>query len=397
MGLFAFTSCGDDEGDNPNPGEIIEDGIYVTGAAAGSETLTSDYLMGAGFNEAKENASRAGMYEKYLALEGGKEFSLLLYKAGEKTNYGATLAEDSLKGEGDQPNIAVWKGNLVTGENAPAMTVKESGLYHIVLDLNEADDLSSAMIVIAPVEWGVRGAMNSWGFNTLTAPTFNNKTMTYTWSGDVSNSGDFKFAYGNGWKIQLDQAGEVKANTNLGNDAEEDGKEYTKLKPGGKNIAIGKGTYTISLTWTLKGGAIVNSYEAKIEKTADLPNTDYSDYSMGLIGNAIWQADKNDWNNWDVDVLPSKPAVDGDIYTWTYDNVKIRAKGDGNSFKFRKDATWDLTVGFNNVTMAGSLKDDFVSGSDDGNFAVNAEKSYKLILEVNADGDLWTLSAEPAE
>ena len=98
------------------------------------------------------------------------------------------------------------------------MKVAATGLYHIVLDLNKAGDLANAQIIVAPVEWGVRGAMNGWGFTKMEATEFSNEGITYTIKdAEMSKNGEFKFAYGGAWKITLDDAGKVRANTNLGN------------------------------------------------------------------------------------------------------------------------------------------------------------------------------------
>ena len=65
----------------------------------------------------------------------------------------------------DNPKTGISKGQLVVGDTAPAMKVSETGLYHIVLDLNQANDLAFPQIVVAKADYGVRGGMNSWGFS----------------------------------------------------------------------------------------------------------------------------------------------------------------------------------------------------------------------------------------
>ena len=140
--MFAATSC---EPENQQGGvnfdEITLDGFYVYGEATGSADITADFGMAAGLNEVTAE-KRGGMYEKYIVLEGGKEFYLVLNEAGKKTNYGAALQEYNVTELADNPGLAtVKRGELVIGENAPAMKVDETGLYHIVLDLNLEGDL----------------------------------------------------------------------------------------------------------------------------------------------------------------------------------------------------------------------------------------------------------------
>ena len=394
IGLFAFTSC-DDENDGGSSA-VVYDGIYVIGDATGSTEFDSDYRMGAGTNEADDNAARAGMYEKYVALEANKDFSLALYTAGEITYYGASLTADSLDGD-NEPSIVAFKGSLVIGESAPMMSVATSGLYHIVLDLNLSDDLSSAMIVVAPVEWGVHGAMNGWGFTALDAPAFNQETMTYTWSDTVFNGGQFKFAYGNGWKIELDQAGLVKANTNLGNDATEDGADFVGPLQGGKNFAIAKGVYDITLVWTLKGGSIANSYSISINQTATLPNTDWSAVKFDAVGSGV-SADNTasvadaywTWGQMlfaDGDGLPTK---NGEVYTYTWSNVVLEADG----FKIRQlNATYDGVESDQGYGIVDATNSSTNIVDDGGDIKNTVKGTYNMTLVIDAaNGDAKTLT-----
>ena len=230
---FTFASC-DKEGKDPiDLDNVTEDGFYVAGPATGAADIAADYMMTAGVNEVLMNdekkpwaeAKRAGMYEKYIVLEGGKDFELLLYANGEKIRYSAVLADYDTKELGENPiepyNI-LKRGSLKTGPEAPAMQVAKTGLYHIVLDLNEGNDLAfGAQIVVAPVTMGVRGGMNGWGFTAFPEPAkYTNEGITWVLEEQsLAKGGKFKFAYNHAWKIQLDDAGKVKAHTNLGEGA----------------------------------------------------------------------------------------------------------------------------------------------------------------------------------
>lgn len=290
---FTFVSCKKDpEVDPGDLDEIVEDGFYVVGPATASEKLVTNATMSAGINEVGQE-SREGMYEKYIALEGGKEFSLFLKKGTSETKYGATLVDVDLGGENDQPNIVVKKGALQ--ENA-TLKVDKSGLYHIVLDLNLNNDLDEALILIAPVQWGMRGGFNSWGFSEMTASAFNKEKMTFTLEGvEIKETQEFKFAYGGGWKIELDSEQLVTANTNLGID----------MKPGGDNMKVedGNGVYTVTLTWTLKQGTVTDGFEAKFDKTGDLEVSFPEELYM--IG-----ADFGDWD-WESDGVAEMTPVNG--------------------------------------------------------------------------------------
>lgn len=353
MCLFAltltFVSC-DPKDDGPDVDEIVEDGFYIVGEATSSAKLVNTGIMSAGLNEV-DKKTREGMYEKYIVLEGGKPFSLLLKKGTVETKYGATLTDVDLKGENEQPNIVVKKGQLT--ENT-TLQVTESGLYHIVLDLNINNDLEFAQIVIAPVSWGMRGGFNSWGFTAMTPSAFNKDSMTFTLEGvEIKSTQEFKFAYGSGWKIQLDAEGLVKSNTNLGKD----------LIPGGDNMKVEEnGVYKVTLKWKLIQGTISESYSVKFEKTGEL-TTSYPT-NLYMIG--------ADFGNWDwagatVAELAPVNGVEGSFWCIRYFNA-------ANGFKWAPGKAW---------------KDDFTGLTTntgytvaDGNAFVPADGIYMVYIDM---------------
>ena len=128
LGIAALSllavSCGKDNKDNIDWDAVTVNGFYVAGPATGSDEIKADCVMAAGFNEV-DKAVREGMYEKYIVLEGGKEFYLLYNDGGNKERYSATLTEFTTPEEeaySENPE-SVLKGKLVTGTKAPAMKV----------------------------------------------------------------------------------------------------------------------------------------------------------------------------------------------------------------------------------------------------------------------------------
>lgn len=393
-------SCEKNKGNVPDIDDIIEDGFYVAGPATGSELLQVDYKMATGLNEV-DKTKRAGMYEKYVALEADKDFYLLLREAQVETRYSAGLEDFNTDGENDQPKVTLKRGVLQTGAAAPAMKVAESGLYHIVLDLNEAADLANAQIVVAPVQWGVRGAMNGWGFTAFETPEFNRTTMTYVMENvTVPSTGAFKFAYGGGWKIQLDDAGLVKANTNLGNDTDVAADLMPNdLVPNGKDINIARGIYTIKLTWKLAQGDIKNSFSAEMKQTGTLEAVDYSNCEMELVGSGVAEQEgsapdtESGWN-WG-NVLPAgKPAVNGTVYTWTWNKAQLLADG----FKIRTVAAKE-SGGVAAFDLGGAAVDlaNSVAGIEtpDGNIVAPAG-TYDITLTIDGATDVKTIVIKPA-
>lgn len=288
---FALNSCQEKNNNGLDLDNVILDGFYVYGDATGNaDKVLSENAMAAGINEADEDKkTRTGMYEKYIYLEGGKDFALIENSAGNKKFYGANLVEvnygkgtDENPGKNfdSNPDMMIFQGKLIIGESAPAMQVKESGLYHILLDNNTLGDLGKdgAQIVIHKAEWGIRGGMNNWGFTKGEETNNGDGSITYTWKNQtLAAKGEFKFASCNGWKINLDENGTVKAEVSLG---VKDG----KLAVGAGNISIDKaGIYDFSLTYTPKAGALGNSFTYSTTLTLEFtfPLTNY------LVGEGI--------------------------------------------------------------------------------------------------------------
>ena len=353
--------------DEPDVNNITEDGFYVIGEATGQETVTKLLSMSKGINEAADQTERKGMFEKYIVLQGSKDFTLAYVSGGKQTAYGASLAE--FKADltdpvyDSNPADAVFKGKLVVGDSAPKMKVSKTGLYHIVLDLNETNDLSEAQIVLCPVTMGVRGGMNSWGFTALTATDPSNDGITFTAEGqELAAGGEFKFAYNSAWKITLDNEGKVKANTNLGADC----------KPGGANIAVteGPGKYKITLTYKLAEGEIANSFKYTIElqEASSAPETMY------MIGQQFgaW-----DWGSDGIVELVPIWGKAGEFWCTRYFN-----KADG--FKFCSTKAWN-----GDFTGAGSAG----YTVDGGNCFVPEDGFYTVYI----DGNDNTVEISPAE
>ncbi len=314
LAALCLSACKKD----PKPADLdtaVEDGFYVAGEATGVSELAPKFMMTAGINEAAEQTKRDGMYEKYVVLEANKDFELLLYTAGKKTRYGAKLTsftpEEGSTTYGEDPQMPILKGALETGDKAPAMKVNAKGLYHIVLDLNKAGDLKNAQIIVAPVEWGVRGGMNGWGFTKLEASTLSNDGITYTLKDqELPKNGEFKFAYGAAWKITLDDAGKVRANTNLGNTEKE--VAHGPMAAGGENIKVEKhGLYNIVMNFKLTAGELGASYSYTISLAKEIEDTapEHMYMNGGQWGGSTW-----DWNASTIVELSGVPNAPG--YFW---------------------------------------------------------------------------------
>ena len=386
-----FTSCdqkGQGGGGDIDIDNLVEDGFYAVGEACPIKDVNASNAvlaqMSQGINEVDMNdngktwdeSKRDGMWEKYIWLEANKEFELIL-KEGEKTTiYGANLEQQELTTDGSP--LLGYKGSLVIGQK---MQVTESGLYHIVLDLNKdgALDLTGKeQIIVAPVTWGISGDCNGWGM-TETTPDIKSATeIVWTWENqEFSAGGKFKFKDAkSSWKIVLDDAGAVKAHTNLGTDS----------KNGGADIIVeASAIYTIKLTYTLAKGEIANSYKYELIKTADVTAKDYSACVLELVGDAIAEqegavADASSWG-WGNVYSMGTPSVSGKIYTWNAVGVKLLAAG---GFKARTEgaqAQGDIAA--------------FDLGIDGGNATVAEDGLYVVTVTVDAATDAKTMTIAP--
>lgn len=369
--MAGFTAC--DEKEGPDAGldldNIVLDGFYVYGEATGTDKVLAENAMAAGSNEVEKKV-RTGMYEKYIWLEANKDFSLIENNAGNKVYYGANLAEvnygydendKNCKNYADNPNMIIQQGLLVVGEDAPAMQVKETGLYHIVLDNNANGDLKEgAQIIVQKADWGVRGGMNGWGF-TKGEVKNENGVITYTWVDQkLAAGGEFKFASCHGWKINLDADGIVKAEVSLGLDDE--GKLNNNAN---NNIKVGEkaGLYKIVLTYSCKAGALADSFSYTVELTEEsaTPTTMY------IIG--------NDFGNWDWNadsVVEMTPVHSQEGCFWA-----VRYMTTATEFKFCALKEWN-----GDFTGLGE-NTGFVTPN---NNQVEAAGLYLIVVDLNGTG-----------
>lgn len=379
---LGFSSCTKDKDKDEDLDNIIEDGCYIVGEATAIATLdATDAVkssMAAGKNEAKSNELRPSMFEKYVALEAGKEFSIVKVEGVDKIHYGATLETAKTDGSSDQITIDFFKGTLA--ENVK-MSVKESGLYHIVVDF----DLKAVYAI--PVIWGVRGVNDDWGWKAMEGGAFGKDAMSWTIKFDEVKAGKFKFAYGGGWKLFLDADKTISVNTNLGNDMEN----------GGSDIQIRKATdATLKLTWSLAKAEIKNSYAWDLQSTVIVEKP--AEFLVGFSGaNAVF-ADQDGTGEWADPQEKTKALYNAEASNFdatTFDgtyvyNITGIKMGIGN-FKARFNGAW---LGFNDIEIAGDAAN-FTEALNDkgepdgGNIAVVAEKNYDVTFTAKwKDGQL---------
>ena len=337
--VVGLVSC-----DKKDKDKVIDDsnalpnGFYVS--VVGND-LVAENAMDQGINEVDQSA-RTGMYEKYTILEAGKEYEFVNKKGANSDHYGAALEYGDTLIATDNKAIAGYKGSLVADAK---VSVKETALYHIVLDFNEdgtLTDVGGAQCIIVPVKWGVRGAMNSWGFTE--AEVAGN---IYSWKNvTVETAGKFKFAHNECWKINLDIANLVKANTNLGNEC----------KPGGDDIAIDRAVYDITLEYVGPAATTQESFKYSVTKVKDLEVLLPETFIYSFIGSIID-------DSWSKDVDFTYVSTEGKHYVFEAKDLDFKA----GEFKIRFDHKWDKSFGSGAMTIEG------VTVTDNGGNCVLAE------------------------
>lgn len=355
-----FTACKKDKQQDLD--NVVEDGFYVYGPATAIADMNAENaalgLMGAGINEF-DKKPRAGLYEKYIALEGGKEFTLALYENQKVVNYGAQLELGDPYDAAYGVTIQVYKGKL---EENVKMTVPTSGFYHIALDLNKNNDLPEACIVVAPVEW----ELNANPDLKMTPSEFNKTKMTWTLKDQEKKKGDkYKYAYGNGWKIKLTPAKDILIETNLGEG----------MKSGATDIVLTKsGKYDFELEWNLAGGAIENSFKDNTKCTEEYPEK--APDHVYMIGQ---------YCGWSWDNAFEMVRVHGEDAFWAIKYIGI--EGDDAGFKFNTNKDWD---GSDFTTLVNGIEGATVAG---GNVHVAEAGLYLVYLDYGKD----KVFVEPAQ
>ena len=350
VAAFTFTSC------EPKPIgpdlNALPNGFYVSEAGV---DLIEVNAMDQGINEVDQTA-RTGMYEKYIVLEKGKKYEFVNKKGANADKYGAALEYGDSLIVTDNHEVAGYKGSLAANTT---VEVTETGLYHIVLDFNEDGNLSDvggAQCIIVPVVWGVRGAMNGWGF---TAGEKAADSYKWEWNCTIETAGAFKFAHSDAWKINLDIANLVKANTNLGQDC----------LPGGADIALERAEYKITLEFVGPAATTQDSYKCTVEKTGDLAVLDPSTFVYSFIGTVN--------GNWDADTDFAYVSKEGEHYVFEAKGLDFAA----GEFKVRFGHDWAKSFGFGAMEIVGLTVAD-----NGGNIKTDAAFKGSAKFEFDWDG-----------
>jgi hypothetical protein len=254
-----FAGCDKDDNEDKQPVSVVEDGFYITGSATSNAELTSEWLFDPAVEEGAK-VVRDGLYEIFALLKPG-EFKLTQVVAEKKSGTLGGTPKYTYNGVGAEGDDQIRKpaDYYDASESGAAIQIAETGLYHIIYETQ-----LKRIIVINASEWGLRGALNGWGFTVLTP---NSDFTEFTANVNIREAGNFKFAHSQGWKLGVDDTtvtATIKVNTNLGGTKD-------NLAIGGGDIpqfssGDEAGNYTVTLKFTPGRGFSV----ATFTRTGDL-------------------------------------------------------------------------------------------------------------------------------
>ncbi len=392
LALVVLVGCKKDEDKEDPIVDVVEDGWYVKGA----NTCFPDFNAKGQFKTAKNevvNADRAELMEVYVLVKASSGFNIIEVAGktqktyGPGADYAVVTAPDA-----EEPKTTFSKGAYT--ETSATFNVEKEGLYHVVLDKG------LGKVAVMYVEyWGLIGAATPGGWNTDTKVDkvtydFTACTATFKAENVKLTKGEMKLRYGSNWKVILDvvlDLGDgkkgVRVNTNLGGSLD-------ALVSGGANIPFAElGFYTVELKWT--AGA-EKPYVFTKTKTGSVEMVDYTDYDMGIIGNAYLEPGTSVVATWNVVLATMKPAKSGNVYTWAYGTVALIKDGE---FKLRQDDGnngWSgKSVGYKDCVFDGTAKDKFEDIG--GNIKVKESGNYVVTFKIDAETEIYTMRIDNAK
>ncbi len=365
IALMVMVSCDKDDDDNGEPPVLVEDGFYIKGDGTALTDFDLKGLMKSTKNEVTQEP-RASLLEIFVAVKGGSDgFNIVRVAGTEHTthgpgaDFGLVPEEDR---DGEEPRTAdFWRGSVAVTDTK--FTVPDDGLYHVVLDTE------LGKVVVARVKWGMIGAATpgGWGEDTELTAAFDLNKMEFKKEEVILFEDPYKFRYSNGWKIFIDNDGDVKINSNLGG-------SLSNLEPGGADIMHDDyGVFTAELTWEL-GEPIT----ASLTRTGDGPELpDFPD-KMYLVGDATAYGWATPGENEDAVMHKLAGGTDNDGIFW-----KILHLEANEGFKISAENWGSPNLDYGDVDEWDA--DGFEVIADDNNWTVANSGMYMVVLNLQDD------------
>lgn len=367
---ISVTSCKEDDPiiDPGTDGINVADGWYMAKDGedpASSTGLVSEVVEDEGF----ASQERAGFVANYMYLDAGS-YNMVYVTDKEVTESRGGTVTEKLDLASTCPDDLYDTYDLVESTvDGSAFAIAESGLYKVSFDALSGEivthHIGTAALIGSATE-------NGWGADTPLDATINSDGATFTSTGVILRSGEWKVRFNCRWSINrrqdpnaplTDEANGYQMFTNFGGSTNE-------LVTGGSNIQQTEdGEYTVTVSYSAQDG-----WSLITDRTGDAPEIAFNpnDYQMAVIGSATageWTTDQN---------LFYKD--EGTVHTW-YGVVYMT---DG-LFKFRANDAWDFDLGGDLAALAQGGADLTSPGAG----------AYYVVLATANDGETWNATVTP--
>jgi hypothetical protein len=284
----------------------VDDGIYIKGKSTAFIHFDGNGLMKPAVNEVTGQL-RQGLYEIFIAVSSESDgFNIIQVLDKTQTIYGPSTSESVvLNGENGQIYGAVKKG--IFSADAGVFTVPENGIYHIIIDKQNSTYVISPVNNITLYKHLTGG---EWHDTVIPLKTsFDKINMMFEIAGLDFTTGEFRFRYGHGDKIEI-IGNEVKAHTSFGGIISGTLPDFElSMVPGGTNYSLdagSEGKYTMNVIWSVGQGFAAQLLEG---------SSSYPEH-LFIIGDGISALSGNDAWNWDLNNFEMIPVYSQSHLFW---------------------------------------------------------------------------------
>ncbi len=368
--MLVMTSCDEDDPIiiDPGSGSVnVADGLYLSldGAdPASSAGLSAEVVEANDF----QSQDRSGFNAGYMWLEAGSYNVVQITDKEVTATIGGTLETVTDEGSNCEHNSFLL---VTTAVDGPAFNVANAGLYKV-----SHDEMTSELILYNIKDASIIGSAtpNGWSLDTPLTGTLSADGGSWSQSGVVLRSGEWKVRFNCRWGInrRIDPNGSLNDASNGYQMFTNFGGSTADLVTGGSNIQQGEdGEYTITVNWSKQNGFTLDA-----ERTGDAPEITFNpnDYQMGIIGDATangWDADRNLFHK-----------EDAGVHTW-YGVVSF---ADSGNWKFRANDAWDFNLGGELATLSNGGADIPTPGAG----------ARYITLSTADEGDTWSATMSDA-
>lgn len=387
---MVFLACDDD--DDTNIGGTdgtynVDDGYYMVLDGEDPDfdgALRSETVEAEGFSSQERN----GYFANYLYLESG-DYNLFNVEDKElAASIGGAASTEMDEGSGCDYNSYTVVSAADDGE---AFNVANAGLYKVIYD-----QATSEILLYKIESPGIIGSATEggWGSDQILTGTVDANGGSWSLEGAILRQGEWKIRFNCRWSIDrridpeagFDADNGYQAFTNFGGSLD-------NLLTGndGSNMTIAEGDdaeYTVNIDWVP-----IDGFTASITRTGDAPEITFvpEENQWAITGDATvngWADDDPSNDPIGVDIDLNYEGFDMGTYTWMSNGTIALSEG---AFKFRTNDSWDVNIGWNELTLEGDI-DGFQDS--DGNVGVTAAGAgdYEISLYTSDEGANYTAS-----